>query len=131
MAGGAHPYAEDLSAVRNLSPAEIVKGWESAGAALSDRSIKRILALDRQMLVEAAADRLDGSYRLADMKVPGLLVCGTKDWRFDDVGRFAQVPPGWQAIPVEGADRLQAWIQSERVVPHVKEFLRSVATGRG
>ena len=71
IVGGAHPYAEDLSAIRNFSPHDLVSYWEALSAPLSEDSKGRILAFEGQTLTEMIPDRLDKAGRLANLGVAG------------------------------------------------------------
>ena len=50
--GGAHPYAEDLSALRGFSPEAILNMWQSLNAPLSENSKRRLTAFDPQVLID-------------------------------------------------------------------------------
>lgn len=126
--GGAHPYAEDLSAIRAFSPQDLVSYWEALGAPLSEDSKKRILAFTQQALAEMIPDRIDEAERLANFDVRYLMICGTNDWRFEDMRRFAATIDSCTFVPVQDADHLQAWLRADRLVSEVKGFLRTVVT---
>ncbi|HEV8711863.1 MAG TPA: alpha/beta hydrolase [Candidatus Binatia bacterium] len=124
IACGAHPYDEDLSALRGFAPADILKAWEAVNAPLSKESKKRIAALDQQVLIEIAVDRVGQAARLKGLQIPWLLICGTNDWRFEEMKRFAGNQDRSEFVPLEGLDHLQTWIRSELVLPSVQGFLR-------
>lgn len=123
IVGGAHPYDEDLSAIRAFAPAEILKTWEALHAPLSQDSRKRLAAIDQQMLIDVAVDRIDQTERVVALQVPCLMICGTQDWRYEDMRRFAQDSDRCEFVPLEGLDHLQTWLQPERVLPPVRNFL--------
>jgi pimeloyl-ACP methyl ester carboxylesterase len=125
--GGAHPYAEDLSASRNFAPAELVAYWDSLSAPLSEESKARILAFDRRALADMLADRVDKSVRLDSIGVRCLAICGTDDWRFEGMKRFASDHRQCVFSAVEHSDHLQTWFRSERVLPVVRRFLQAAA----
>ena len=126
--GGAHPYAEDLSAVRGFSPQDLMSYWEALGAPFSEDSKRRILAFNQQALAEMIPDRIDTAGRLADLAVRCLMICGTNDWRFEDMRRFAATNDRCTFVPVHDADHLQTWLRSDRLVSEVQGFLRAVVT---
>jgi len=126
--GGAHPYAEDLSAVRGFSPDDLVSYWKALNAPLSEDSKRRILAFDQRALTEMVPDRIDKEARLASLAVRCLTICGTNDWRFDDMRRFASTHDGVTFAPVQDADHLQVWLRSDCLVSEVQAFLRAVVT---
>jgi len=123
IVGGAHPYDEDLSALRVLGPAEILNTWEALEAPLSQESKQRLSVIDKQLLIDAAVDRIDQIERLVGLSTPCLMICGTEDWRFEDMLRFAQDNDGCDFVSLEGSDHLQTWLQPDRVLPHLRDFL--------
>ena len=123
--GGAHPYAEDLSAIRGFRPEAILNMWESLNAPLSENSKRRLAAFDPQVLLDVvAADRVDLSSRLEHLQVPCLLICGTADWRFEDMRRFAAYNHGCEFVALEGLDHLQTFLRVDRLLPPVRDFIR-------
>lgn len=128
IVGGAHPYAEDTSAIRGFSAQALVSYWEALGAPLSDDSKRRIGAFSQQELADMIPDRIDKSGRLASLGVRSLMICGTNDGRFEDMRRFAASHDRCTFVPVQDADHLQAWFRSDRMVSEVQSFLRAVVT---
>ena len=125
VVGGAHAYSEDLSALRCFKPTDLLAAWEAAGAPLSEASTVGIADSDPKVLSAMAPDRVDKTERLVDLEIPLLTICGTNDWRFEDMKRFAESSEGCSFVALEGADHLQAWLQSERILPLVRKFLQS------
>jgi len=123
IVGGAHPYEEDLSALREFSTAELVESWEALGAPLSADSKKRLAAMDRGVLVDCAPDRVDKAQRLDELKMPCLMVSGTEDWRFEDMRRFTQGNSACEFVAIEGLDHLTTWMGHETLLPPVLGFL--------
>lgn len=128
IVGGAHPYAEDLSAMRRFSPPDLVSYWEALGAPLSEDSKRRILAFNQQALAEMIPDRIDKAGQLANLGARCLMICGTNDWRFEDMRRFAATSDRCTFVPVQDADHLQAWLRSDRLVSEVQGFLHAIVT---
>jgi len=124
ISGGAHPYKEDLSTFRRFQPAEILQAWESLGAPLSSASRKRLADMDRQVLSEMAVDRIDQTARLRNNRTRGLLVCGTKDLRFEHARRFSLENTRYEFVPIAGLDHLQTWLRLEQMLPPVGDLLR-------
>lgn len=129
IVGGAHPYSEDLSAIRGLTPADILNSWTTLGAPFSDDSRKRITDLDQQVLTEIAKDRVDQTARLRNLRIPFLMICGTNDWRFEDMKRFANTDTRCEFVTGEGLDHLQTWLRSDLLLPAVQGFLRATHAG--
>jgi pimeloyl-ACP methyl ester carboxylesterase len=128
IVGGAHPYAEDTSAIRRVTPFDLVSMWNASAAPLSEDSKTRILASDPQLLAEMIPDRADKAERLDKLPVRCLMICGTDDWRFDGMRRFAERADGCRFEPFDGADHMQAWVQSARILPVVQDFLQAATT---
>lgn len=127
---GAHPYAEDLRSIRDTySVSSVNLGfWEAAKAPLSAESKQRLANFDPQVLRAMLPDhRVDRSERLNAWQRPGLMIVGTKDWRFEDMKRYASSNPHWQLVPVEGADHGSSWLEADRIVPALQAFLRRSA----
>lgn len=127
--GGAHPYDEDLSETRKLSPSTIVDAWASVGAPLSAESKDRLLAFDQQVLADCLPDRVDQTDRLREVDTPCLTICGTEDWRYSDMKRYAQENERCKFIDLPGQDHLGAWLQSATISPLVSEFLNANVPG--
>jgi pimeloyl-ACP methyl ester carboxylesterase len=107
IVGGAHPYDEDLSAVRAFAPAEILNTWEVLEAPLSQASRNWLADIDQQVLIDVAVDRIDQTERLGTLQLPCLMICGTKDWRLEDMRRFSQDNNRCEFVSLEGPDHLQ------------------------
>jgi pimeloyl-ACP methyl ester carboxylesterase len=129
IVGGAHPYSEDLSAIRAFTPADILNLWTTLGAPFSEKSKTRIAALDQQVLTEIAKDREDQTERLRNLRIPFLMICGTNDWRFEDMKRFAGNDTRYEFVTLEGLDHGQTWLRSDLVLPTVQGFLRATHAG--
>ena len=124
--GGAHPYDEDLSPMRGFTSTDLLNSWEEVDAPLSADSKKRIAGLDQRVLIAMVPDRVDKAERLVDLQMPCLTICGTNDWRFEDMKRFAEGNDPCLFVPIEGTDHLQTWLQPASVLPPIQEFLQTV-----
>src|SRR5207248_588884 len=127
IVGGGHPFSEDASGIRGLSPEALMGYWEALGAPLSDESKKRITAFSHQRLADMIPDRIDTSARLANFGLPSLMICGTNDARFEGMRRFAATRDCYRFVPVQDADHLQAWFRSDRIVSEIQGFVRTVS----
>ena len=123
IVGGAHPYEEDLSALREFSTAEIGEAWKALAAPLSEASKRRLAAMDQGVLVDCAPDRVDKAHRLGELTMPCLMVSGTEDWRFEDMRRFAEGNGACEFVAIQGLDHLTTWMGHETLVPPVLSFL--------
>jgi len=128
IVGGAHPYDEDLSPMRGYTTTDLLSAWEAVDAPLSADSKKRIAGLDQSVLIAMVPDRVGKAERLVGLQMPCLTICGTNDWRFEDMKRFAEGNDRCLFVPIEGTDHLQTWLQPANVLPPVQEFLQ---TARG
>jgi pimeloyl-ACP methyl ester carboxylesterase len=124
IVGGAHPYAEDTSALRGFPSQDVVGYWEALGAPLSSDSKRRIAAFHQQELADMIPDRTDKSARLADIGVRALMICGTNDARFEGMRRFAATRDVYTFVPVPDADHLQAWFRCDLMASASQRFLR-------
>lgn len=120
---GAHPYAQDLSPLRVFDPIAIAENWEALGAPLSNRSLSRLRHMDHQLLIDMAEDRCDSSADLHESKTPCLMLCGTEDWHYADMERFATEHPSVEFVPIHGLDHMQTWLQTETLLDAVSGFL--------
>ena len=124
IAGGAHPYEEDVSPFKEFTPTGIATAWDELGAPLSSASKDRLAKTNHQQLIDILEDRVDLSGRLMSLTMPFLAICGTEDLRFEEMRRFAREKDGCQFVPLDGHDHLSAWLQTELVLPRVIDFLR-------
>lgn len=125
IVGGAHPYDEDLSPMRGFTPTDLLSLWEAIDAPLSADSRNRIAGLDQRVLMAMVPDRVDKAERLVDLQIPCLTICGTNDWRFEDMKRFAEGNDRFLFLPIEETDHLQTWLQPSKVLPPVQKFLQT------
>lgn len=128
--GGAHPYDEDLSAIRGLTPQAIIDMFEAANAPLSEYTRKRLAASDPLVLTSMIPDRVNQVHRFERLPLPCLMICGTTDWRFDDMRRFAEGKANCGFVALEGLDHLQAFLQPDRLLPPLRNFVRAHLTER-
>ena len=131
VVGGAHPYEEDLTALRGLTPAAILGMWESLNVPLSDGSKRRLATFDPEVLTSVvAADRVNQAKRLERLRMPCLMICGTEDWRFNDMRRFAEGNADCKFVALDGLDHLQAFLSTDRLVPPARDFIRAFVSKR-
>ena len=53
-----------------------------------------------------------------------LMICGTEDWRFEDMRRFAAGNKACEFVALEGLDHLQVFLQPNRLLPPLRDFIR-------
>lgn len=126
IVAGAHPYAEDLSPLRTtFTPAVILEAWEALRAPLSEASKQRIAAFAPKQLAEMIPpDLADQSKRLESLPMPFLAICGTNDWRFEEMRRFAAGHGRCEFVALAGLDHLETWQRSDLFVPPLQAFLQ-------
>jgi pimeloyl-ACP methyl ester carboxylesterase len=125
--GGAHPYAEDLSGLRqiaDLGGSAIVGFWEAVGARLSD-GVRDQLAHFPNLPLRAVVrnDVPDLSPSLQKMQMPALIYAGDQDSRYQGVKDCVRDMPNAQWVSIPGLDHLAAFVRSDLVLPHVHAFL--------
>jgi hypothetical protein len=99
--------------------------WESLGVPLSQESKRRLAAFDPSVLAATIGpDRVDKADRLRSLSTPFLLLCGTADWRFEGMRRLAGELQRCEFIALEGLDHIQGYLERERVVSALREFIR-------
>lgn len=125
VVGGSHPYAEDLSPLRSITTRDLLDGWEAARASLSNQARSNIADLDPELLKAMVPDRVDKTARLVGMQSQLLTVCGTNDWRYEDMKRFAMDHEFCSFLAIEGTDHLETWLQSEQILPLVRQLLQA------
>ncbi len=128
--GGAHPYAEDLSPIREMAKSggkNIAGFWDAVGATLSN-SVRHQLA-NHDLLPLAASlrnDRPDLSKSLTRMKMPTLIYAGDEDFRYQGVKDCVRVLPNAEWLSIPGLDHLAGMSRSDLVLPHICAFLDRV-----
>jgi len=73
-----------------------------------------------------ARDRVDKTGRLEQFARPGLLICGTNDFWYHGVQKFAASNPHWKFASVEGLITVRR-MRSDCTVPIIKSFLAGKA----
>jgi len=122
--GGAHPYEEDLSFIRDLAAqggAAILGFWDSA---FSDEIRQQLTAHPSLPLTAAVRnDRPDLSPSLGRMRMPLLIYAGDQDFRYEGVKRCGLELPNAEFLSIPGLEHLLGFTRSDLVIPHVRSFL--------
>jgi pimeloyl-ACP methyl ester carboxylesterase len=129
--GGAHPYFEDLTALRDIANAggpNILSFWDALGAPLSN-SVKDHLVRFPELPLHAIVrdDLPDLSRSLGRLTMPTLIYAGDQDFRYAGVRGCVSDLPNARWISIPGLDHLAAMVRSDAVLPHVMEFLEDVS----
>jgi len=125
--GGAHPYAENMQAFRNLiNPAEFATVMDQffGGRLAAMRS--RFLANDLDALQALTQDRESNADVLPSMTMPCLLFAGELDPRLAKVKECASSLPSPTFFTLPECDHITALVRSDLVIPHIKDFLSKV-----
>jgi pimeloyl-ACP methyl ester carboxylesterase len=128
IAGGTHPYEEDLSPFRAALSAGLEK-WvdsiEDGVGSLPESARMMFLSNDPQALSAAVAvDRPDVSRALADSGVPVLLYAGTNDPRAALARKYSESFPKVEFLELPGQNHFQAFFNPEKVAQAVNARVR-------
>lgn len=125
--GGAHPFAEDMTAFRAMLPKEpdaFVAMLEPVfGAFLLPGMRQRIAANDLQALAALTTDRQDISAVLPTMRMPCLIYAGTADPRLPQVRECAAMIPNATFFSMEDCTHVGGFGRVDLVLPRVAAFL--------
>ncbi|TFL16342.1 alpha/beta fold hydrolase [Jannaschia formosa] len=126
VAIGAHPYAEDLSWLRELFSAG-VSGWieaiEANVGGLDPDTRRRMTANDPAALRAAiATDRTDFSEAFAASGRPILAILGDSDPRCEATGEMRKIP-GVEVLSLAGADHFGSFFAARNALPEIAAFL--------
>lgn len=128
--GGAHPYAENMQAFRDLmprNPGEFATVMDQLfGARLAPAMRSRILANDLDALRALTQDRESNADVLPSMTMPCLLFAGELDPRLAKVKECASALPSPTFFTLPECDHITALVRSNLVIPHIKAFLSKV-----
>jgi pimeloyl-ACP methyl ester carboxylesterase len=126
VAIGAHPFAEELSWLRDLMAGGI-GGWVAAVEAnvggLDPETRARIAANDGDALLAAiAADRDDFSAALSASGVPVLAILGDGDPRHAAALPMRRMPQ-FEVLTLTGADHFGSFLAGRNAMPEITAFL--------
>lgn len=128
--GGAHPFAEDMTAFSAMvpdSPNDFLSRLEPVyGEHLGPAMRSRMLLNDLAALQALTTDREDFSEVLAIMGMPCLLFAGTKDVRWSKVDECSRRIPNAHFFSVIDCGHVAAWARSDLTLPHLRRFLEQL-----
>ena len=131
IVGGSHAEAVDirtrLGDIDGSDPEAFVSVYEKRilGERMPDDSRARVLRSDTQALAAFAQDRPSHDDILPNLKMPCLLYAGTEDQMFPKTRSTAQRIPNAVFVALEGLNHAGAFMHSDRVLPHVTDFLEA------
>jgi pimeloyl-ACP methyl ester carboxylesterase len=125
--GGAHPYAEDMQAFRDLmpdDPSKFLALIEPAFGPHLTQSIRtRLLGNDLKAVRALTQDRISMADILPALSLPSLLFAGEADPRLAQVRQCSRALPNSSFFVVPGSGHVGAFARSDVVLPHLKSFL--------
>lgn len=125
--GGAHPYAENMQAFRDLMPqdaATFIAILEKVfGPHMTPAIRARLLANDLKALLVLTQDRASLADVLPMMAMPCLLFAGDSDPRLPQVHECLNGLSNGTFFSVPASDHLASFARSDLVLPHVSAFL--------
>jgi pimeloyl-ACP methyl ester carboxylesterase len=128
--GGAHPYAEDMQAFRDLMPREptafLALAEKVFGAHMTPTVRADLMANDLDALLALTQDRTSLADVLPTMSMPCLLFSGETDPRLPRVQECARGLANGTFFSLPGCDHVAAFARSDLVLPHVITFLSKV-----
>jgi len=127
--GGAHPYAENLQALRDLmprNPGEFATVMNQLFGGRLAAMNSRFLTNDLDALQALTHDREFNADVLPSMTMPCLLFAGELDPRLAKVKECASALPSPTFFTLPECDHITALVRSDLVIPHIKAFLSKV-----
>jgi pimeloyl-ACP methyl ester carboxylesterase len=125
--GGAHPYAENMQAFRDLMPREpqaFLAMMESVWGSYMTQAIRtRAAANDLEAALALTQDRGSMAEILSTMTMPCLLFVGEADPRFSMVQECIEQLPNGRLFSLPKCGHVDGFARSDLVLPHVVEFL--------
>jgi pimeloyl-ACP methyl ester carboxylesterase len=125
--GGAHPYAEDMQAFRDLMPREpaafLTLIEKVFGPHMTPAVRADLMANDLDALLALTQDRTSLAGVLPEMAMPCLLFSGESDPRLPRVQECLQSLANGTFFSLPACDHVAAFARSDLVLPHVSAFL--------
>ena len=127
--GGAHPYAKNMQAFRNLmNPGEFTTMMDQLFGGRAPAIHSRFLTNDLDALQALTRDREFNADVLPSMTMPCLLFVGELDPRLARVRECASVLPNSTFFTLPECDHVTALLRSDLMIPHMKAFLSKVGS---
>jgi pimeloyl-ACP methyl ester carboxylesterase len=116
---GRHPFAEDMSPIRD--GVNRLDTWPKECPISIDHQ-KRLLANDKAALRAAAA--LDRPAEAIDRTtMPTLVIAGRLDEDYESIAKTTSLLPNAQLLTLEGLNHVETLTKSDRVLPRVLAFI--------
>jgi pimeloyl-ACP methyl ester carboxylesterase len=128
--GGAHPYAEDMQAFRDLMPSEpaafLALVEKAYGPHMTPAIRASLMANDLKALLALTQDRASLADMPPTMSMPCLLFAGETDPRLPRVRECLRELSNGTFFLLPSCDHVAAFARSDLVLPHVTRFLAKV-----
>jgi pimeloyl-ACP methyl ester carboxylesterase len=131
--GGQHPFARDQSGFRQLlregitgGPNVLLASFQRMVGPIPDAYAARLRAADPEAWLAATADRISIEDVLGTMAMPSCLYAGEADPLFGQARSAAERIPEARFFSLPGLSHLQAFVESNSVLPTVMEFLGAI-----
>jgi pimeloyl-ACP methyl ester carboxylesterase len=125
--GGAHPYAENMQAFRNLmNSGEFATMMDQLFRGRVPAIHSRFLTNDLDALRALTQDRECNADGLSSMTMPCLLFAGELDPRLAKMKECASALSSPTFFTLPECDHIDAFLSSDVAIPHIKAFLSKV-----
>lgn len=131
--GGQHPFARDQSGLRQWlregitgGPDVLVASFQKMAGPISDAYATALRTADLEAWLAAVADRVSVEEVLGTMRMPSCLYAGEADPLFVQARSAAEHIPGARFFSLPGLSHLQAFVESNSVLPTVTDFLGAI-----
>lgn len=131
IVGGSHAEATDfgtrLRGEDGRDPEAFVAAYEKniLGERMPEEGRARVLASDTQALAAFMQDRPSYEDLLPNLRTSCLVYAGDKDQAFAKAQATARKIPHAVFVSLEGLNHAGAFMHSDRIVPHVTDFLEA------
>jgi pimeloyl-ACP methyl ester carboxylesterase len=128
--GGQHPYARNQEALRQMIRQGVsggsdafVAAFEKAEGPISDTYAARLRTGDFEAYLAMVLDRGSMEDMLGTMAMPCCMYAGEADPAFSQALSASERIPNSRFFSLPGLTHMQTFVESEKVVPQVVEFL--------
>ncbi|MFL5287909.1 MAG: alpha/beta fold hydrolase [Rhodopila sp.] len=125
--GGAHPYAENMQAFRDLFPQDpeafVAMMRPIWGEYFSSALQQRLMHNDLAALAASTHDRSSMAEVMPEMQMPCLLYCGSTDPRLTQVRNCMTAMPNASFVVLPDTSHVMGFARSGMILPFVQAFL--------